>query len=162
MEFIPSEDKMKQHVMAVAISGKFDSYFSDKKIPSIEQQEESSVQGKDNKQLKQDGNRTIIKQSPETKIIVVGNSRFIAGEFPLQFDGNRAFFLNAIDWFTIGDYLINIRSRESGERPLKIISDKTKSAVRAVNIFGVPIVLALFGLLQAYVHRRRKKLGGST
>ena len=162
VEFMPSEDKMKQHVMAVAVSGKFDSYFADRKIPSIEPQKESSVQGKDNKQLKQEGNRTIIKQSPETKIIVVGNSRFISGEFPLQFDGNRAFFLNAIDWFTIGDYLINIRSRESGERPLKIISDKTKSAVRAVNIFGVPIVLALFGLLQAYVHRRRKRLGGLT
>jgi len=68
-------------------------------------------------------------------------------------------FQNIVDWFTIGDYLIDIRSRETGDRPLEIVSDKTKVAVRYLNTFAVPLLVALFGLLQFYLRKRRKRLG---
>ncbi len=58
-----------------------------------------------------------------------------------------------------GDYLIDIRSRETGDRPLKIVSDNTKVAVRYINTFAVSILVALFGLFQFYLRRRRKRLG---
>jgi ABC-2 type transport system permease protein len=148
--YMPPEDQMNKHIMAVAISGKFSSFFADKPFPSIEKEK-----GKES----QEKTRPVIKESHETKIIVVGNSRFVTDNFSTQFDGNKTFLLNAIDWFTIGDYLIDIRSRESGERPLEIISDKTKIFIRAVNMFGVSILLAAFGLVQFYLRRRRKKLG---
>jgi ABC-type uncharacterized transport system involved in gliding motility auxiliary subunit len=149
--------------MAAAVSGKFRSFFADKTVPPVEQKEAEDKDKPDEpekpEETSTDETRTIIKESPETKIIVVGNSRFITEGFSLQFDGNRAFFLNAIDWFTIGDYLIDIRSRESGERPLKIVSDKTKTVVRAVNMLGVPVMLAVFGLVLFFLRRRRKRLG---
>jgi len=103
--------------------------------------------------------RTIIPESPDTKIIVVGNSRFVEENFVTQFDGNRTFFLNAVDWMTIGDALIGIRSRESGESPLHVISDQAKVAVRFINMFAVPVLLVLFGLVQFSMRRRRKRLG---
>ncbi len=158
-DVIPPEDQMKKHVMAVAISGKFNSYFADKTVPPVEKQDNNRDKKATGNKPATEENRPVIKQSHETKIIVVGNSRFITDNFTGQFDGNRTFFLNAIDWFTIGDYLIDIRSRDSGERPLIIISGRTKTAVRAVNIFGVPVLLAVFGLFRFLLRRRRKRLG---
>lgn len=169
-DFTPEPDDMKQRVLAVAMNGKFSSFFADKPVPQAEKkeepkdmEEEPADTAKDKKKpeeaKKADEPRTITKESPETKIIVVGNSRFIDSNFVGQFDGNRAFFLNSIDWFTIGDYLIGIRSRESGESPLRVISDQAKTAVRFVNMFGVSILLALFGIGQFILRRRRKRLG---
>lgn len=158
-DLVPPEDRMKQHIMAVAMSGKFESYFADKTIPPVEEKGKKDLQQNTDKKTITPEARTIIKKSPETKIIVVGSSRFVTENFSVRFDGNRTFFLNAIDWFTIGGYLIDIRSREAGVRPLKLVSGEIKTFARIVNMFGVSFLLAIFGLLQFYMRRRRKKLG---
>lgn len=170
-DYAPPEEKMQQRMLAAAVTGKFTSYFADKTIPAPEKKEEDLADGKDDKtpakskdskepdNNKTDEQRTIIKESPETKIIVVGNSRFIEENFVAQFDGNRTFFLNAIDWFTLGDSLIGIRSRESGESPLHVISDQAKAVVRFANLIFVPLLLIIFGLVQFSLRRRRKRLG---
>jgi ABC-type uncharacterized transport system involved in gliding motility auxiliary subunit len=98
-------------------------------------------------------------ESTETKLIVVGNSRFITENFPAEFDGNRIFFQNVIDWVTVGDALIGIRSRESTDRPLMVVSEPAKAAIRFINILGVSILAGLFGLGRFYLRRRRKKNG---
>ena len=169
-EYVPPREG-KQLVLAAAISGKFASFFADKSVPAPEHKEEdlqdekggagsSKDKKKDKPQEKKASEqRTVIKESPDTKIIVVGNARFIQDNFITQFDGNRAFFLNAIDWMTIGDALIGIRSRESGESPLHILSDRAKAVVRLVNLLAVPVLLVLFGLVQFSMRRRRKRLG---
>ena len=118
-DFMPAEDQMSSHVLACAVTGKFKSFFEGKEIPAPEKQEEQANELEENK----------------------------IGE-PISDEGNIAFFQNAIDWFTIGDYLIDIRSRETGDRPLKILSDNTKVAVRYINTFLVPVLVAFFGLFQ--------------
>jgi ABC-2 type transport system permease protein len=170
-DYEPPEEKLQQRVLAAAMTGKFASFFADKAIPAAEKKEEDLPDGKKTKTGAQDRDstkpedkqadeqRTIIKESPETKIIVAGNSRFIEENFVAQFDGNRTFFLNAIDWFTIGDALIGIRSRESGESPLHVISDQAKAVVRFANLICVPLLLIIFGLVQFSMRRRRKRLG---
>ena len=161
---MPRQDQLKPRTMAVAVSGSFVSFYADKSIPPVEKQD-AAEEAADKESRKPDDSgpadkdRTVLKASPETRIIVVGNSRFITSDFPIQFEGNRAFFLNAIDWFTIGDYLINIRSRASGERPLQIVSEQAKTVLRAVNLLGVPLLLVLFGIVMFYLRRRRKRLG---
>ena len=149
----PAEDSLGKHVLAVAVSGRFRSFFADGKIPPGAAENDNVETAENNEK------RTITEESPETKLIVVGNARFITDNFISLFDGNRTFFLNAIDWLTIGDHLIDIRSRESGDRPLLIISDNARLLVRAVNILAVPAALVFFGLLTLYLHRRRKRRG---
>jgi len=168
-DYLPPHD-MKQRILAAAVTGKFSSFFANKSVPAPEKKDEnlsdtsSDGSAKDAKKTASDKKkpaepRTIIPESPDTKIIVVGNSRFVEENFVTQFDGNRAFFLNAVDWMTIGDALIGIRSRESGESPLHVISDQAKVAVRFINMFAVPVLLVLFGLVQFSMRRRRKRLG---
>jgi len=167
-DFMPPPEQMKPRALGVALTGRFGSYFADKGVPPPAQEQEAGAQAQaedvkkapDAKAQKQlDAARTIVKASPETKLIVIGSSRFIKSEFCEQFDGNRTFFLNAVDWFVIGDRLIDIRSREAGDRPLRIIPDRGKAALRMANMFGVPVLLSVFGLIQLYVRRRRKRIG---
>lgn len=154
-DYLPPEDQLKSRVLACALSGKFSSYFTGKEIPKPEKTEKEEP----NETVTAADNRTLIPHSPETRIVVVGNSNFASDNFAAQFEGNIAFFQNVIDWFAIGDDLIGIRSRESGDRPLAVVSDRTKVVVRYLNTFAVPALVALFGLFQLFLRKRRKRLG---
>jgi ABC-2 type transport system permease protein len=164
-EYSPQPQDMKERIMAAALSGTFKSFFADKKVPPMEEEKKPELDKnkKTTTPIKEEPKSaqqpTVLKESKETKLIVVGNSRFISENFPMEFEGNRIFFLNVIDWFTIGDYLIGIRSRESTDRPLKVIPDEAKTVIRVINILGISFLLGLFGLSRFYVRRRRKRLG---
>lgn len=155
-DFYPDAGQMQPRVLAVAVQGTFRSYFAGTDVPPVEKDEKTS--GTDVIPTGEP-DRTVIAESPQTRIIVAGTSRFITGNFPEQFEGNRTFFQNAVDWFVIGDQLMGIRSREAGERPLEIVSDDVKAVVRALNLLAVPLLLALFGIVQYLARRRRKRLG---
>jgi len=90
---------------------------------------------------------------------VVGNSRFITNDIISQFDGNQVFFLNLVDWLTLGEQLIGIRSRGATDRPLREITERQKALVKSLNMFGVPLALALFGIVRFYLKKGRKKNG---
>ncbi len=157
--FSPTRDQVKPRLLAVALSGTFESYFAGRDIPPVENNNEE--EGAEDSAAPEDTGRSVIPESPETKIIVVGNSRFITASFPEQFEGNRTFFQNAIDWFVIGDRLMDIRSREAGERPLKVVSDSAKTAIKILNMVGVPVLLILFGIIHFFIRKRRKRLGAA-
>jgi ABC-type uncharacterized transport system involved in gliding motility auxiliary subunit len=131
--------------LAVALSGSFTSYFAGRDVPPP----------KDAKPAQPSA--AVIERSPETRIIVAGTSRCITENFPEEFEGNRTFFLNAVDWLTIGDELIGIRSRAAGERPLQVLSEPAKLIVRAVNLLAVPLLVIVFGLLHYGLRRRRRQ-----
>jgi gliding-associated putative ABC transporter substrate-binding component GldG len=156
-DFYPAADQLGPRLMAVALTGSFSSFFAGRAVPPVAPGEDGAPM----EPRPADAARTVAGPSPETKIIVVGNSRFIAENFVEEFEGNRTFFQNAVDWFIIGDKLIDIRSRESGERPLTVIADDLKAVVKAVNMAGVPVLLAAFGLVQFFLRRRRKRRGAA-
>ncbi len=136
-----------RRILAIALSGSFTSWFADRNtMPPL------SVE-----KPRQDVAPEIIPRSPDTRIIVAGSSRFITDDFSQEFEGNRTFFLNAIDWLTIGDKLIDIRSRETGERPLQLVNERTKMIVRLVNMLAVPLLVIAFGLAYNGLRRRRKR-----
>jgi len=101
--------------------------------------------------------RETIKESPESQIVVIGNSRFISNNFLTQFKDNQVFLLNIVDWLTLGEQLIGIRSRGATDRPLKEIKEYEKTLIKSLNMFGVPLLLILFGMLRFYLRRRKKR-----
>jgi len=140
--------KTESYPVALAASGKFKSFYADKPIPMTEEKEDKE---------KTEAKRETIKESPDTQIIVIGNSRFIANDFLSQFRDNQVFFLNIIDWLTLGEQLIGIRSRGATDRPLLETTEQMKTLIKSINMFGIPILLILFGLIRFYLRRRRKK-----
>jgi len=137
--------KTESYPLVLAASGKFKSFYADKPVPTDEEKKETEAQ------------REIIKESPETQIVVIGNSRFISDNFLSQFQGNQLFLLNIVDWLTLGEQLIGIRSRGATDRPLKEATEYMKTLIKSLNMFGVPLVLILFGLLRFYLRRRKKR-----
>ncbi len=145
-DFNARKNQPGSRILAVALSGRFSSFFADRKTLPPLADEPGKVVPKE-----------IVSRSPDTRIIVAGSSRFITKDFPEEFEGNRTFFLNAIDWLTIGDELIDIRSRAAGERPLQRVSEQTKLMMRIVNMLAVPLLVIAFGFLYTGLRRRRKR-----
>ncbi|MFV1950960.1 MAG: GldG family protein, partial [Nitrospinota bacterium] len=148
-KFNVEQEEMKSYTLAAILSGKFKSFYAGKDIPAPESDDNSN----DNKIISPDkGER--INESKDTHILVIGNSGFIADEFIRQSSGNFTFFMNSIDWLTVGDELIGIRSRRVTDRPLKEISEHKKAYIKFVDIFGMSAVLICIGLIRFYLRKR--------
>lgn len=153
--YMPGGEEPQSHIVAAALQGEFDSYYSDHPVPTVgaaptpeggapETQQAAAAQPLGPPLL----------HSPQTQLLVVGNGHFITDSFVSQFPENSVFFLNAIDWMTIGDELIAIRSRGATSRPLAQISDTTKSVVKLLCIAGAPLLVVIFGLARLSMRRR--------
>ena len=146
---------LKTYPLAVAVTGKFTSFYADKPVPEPEKPAEGAPEAEP---VQEASSSKTIAESPETQIVVVGNARFISARFLAQFRFNQLFFQNAVDWLTMGEDLINIRSRFVTDRPLKDISESAKLFVRIINICGASFLVIAFGLIRFLFKRRAKKV----
>ena len=149
-QFQPPASVQQAHTVAVSLSGVFKSFYAGKAIPPVESSEsDEAVTAKPAEE-----ERTTKTDSEATQIVVVGNSQFLQQS---QRDG-QLFFLNTVDWLTLGEELINIRSHGATNRPLKEISESEKFFLKFISIAGVPILVVAFGLVRFFLRRRAKRL----
>jgi len=135
-EVDPSRTAAPDRPLVVLLTGRFPSFWRDKKPPAA-------------------GNSSTFRaQSAETSILVVGTSRLADVNLLRQFPENGAFLLNAVDWMTLGPDLIGIRSRAADERLLAPVSDQAKSFIKILNIIVVPLLIALLGVVRLNARRR--------
>lgn len=149
--------------LAIALVGSFSSFYKDRDIPKPLTGKEKD-EGFDLSMLTQGPQPTnekrepILEQSPESQIIVVGNSQFALAQNLGQFPGNNLFAMNCVDWTTQRSQLIDIRSRAVIYRPLKTISSGKQTMVLLLNIFGVSLFVIMFGLGRFYFRRKAKHM----
>lgn len=99
-------------------------------------------------------------KSPDTKIIVVGDSDFISNLLEYtESPANMLFAENAVEWLT-NDSFMNIKTRSMRDVRLNKISDMSEKiraiiAVYAVNILIIPAGIIFYGIFR-YVRRKRK------
>ena len=149
-QFQPPASMQQAHTVAVSLSGTFKSFYAGKAIPPAESSESDEAV---TAQLSEE-ERTTRAESEATQIVVLGNSQFLQQGRP---DG-QLFFLNTVDWLTLGEELINIRSHGATDRPLKEISESEKFFLKFVSIAGVPLLVVAFGLVRFFLRRRAKRL----
>ncbi len=94
--------------------------------------------------------------STETQMVVVGTPHLADGRILGQFGDNGVFLANAVDWMTLGDDLISIRSRAAVTRPLKEIGDDKRTLYKMLAMIPVPVLVVLFGLGRARLQRSRR------
>jgi ABC-type uncharacterized transport system involved in gliding motility auxiliary subunit len=91
------------------------------------------------------------------RFIVMGDSEYIIyGLQNRQQRGNVNFFLNGIDYLTLGDDLIGIRSKQITDRPLSPAvrqSDSLRNFLKFMTIFLMPFALMSIGIFR-YLKRR--------
>ncbi len=132
--------------LAVMARGRFTSAYSEKPVPSAM----PAVEG----EATPASLETPIKESPDTQILVVGNSSFVTNQFLRIFPANLLFVQNALDYVSSGDDLIAIRSRGATERPIKQLSEGGKAAVKYFNTLGVAALVVIFGLVRRVARRK--------
>jgi gliding-associated putative ABC transporter substrate-binding component GldG len=98
-----------------------------------------------------------IKQSPLTRLVVVGDGGFCTDQ-SIRNPSNATLFLNIADWLTQEEGLITIRSREVTTRPLEEVSDGVRQTVKYANIFGPPLLVIAFGLVRWQARRRSRQI----
>ncbi|OGF26142.1 hypothetical protein A2303_05860 [Candidatus Falkowbacteria bacterium RIFOXYB2_FULL_47_14] len=91
------------------------------------------------------------------RLIVVGDSDFITDNFLQQSPDNLTLFQNLVDSLSLDEDLINIRSKSVSSRPIKEdLSDGTRATLRYLNVFGLTLIVILFGLLRYYMRKRSR------
>lgn len=133
--------KFKNLPVGVIYTGVFNSFYNGKPIPA------DTVQGS------LAAPTEIKAQSPETKVIVIGN-----GDFPLdEFRGpaeNVIFLSNMIDYLTDDVGLSEIKLKDANPKPLKSdVEESTKKIVKYGIMVLPPAIVLLYGVFR---WRKRK------
>jgi len=147
-EFMPQPEDIKPYPLAMLVNGKFKSLFVDKEVPLLKKSAEEE-------KMHEEKPETIKQCEKGNQILVVANARFINDNYA-EIPGNIEFFLNAVDWFTWGKDLIGVRSRMVLDRTLPFLSEQQKATIRFANLGGIPILLALFGIIRFYIRKKKK------
>ena len=154
---IPQID-LQTYTVAAALEGKFKSFYAEKEIPTVESdthEHEDEDDESESTPTEEPTERTTITESTETQIIVVGTAGFLT-----QVSRNSlTFLLNSIDWLTLGETLIGIRSHTITDRPIKKdISSLEKNFIKYFCTIGIPLLVVIVGLIRHLLKRRVKRL----
>jgi len=127
--------------LAISAFGPFKSYFINKEIPK------PAV----NSNLAE----TILEKSDWSRIIVMGDTDFIADGFLQSFNSNPVFIQNIVDGLTQDADLIQIRSKSITDRSLKELSSSTRNTLKYAITLGPTLLIILYGLYRFW--NRKKK-----
>ncbi|MEO7993017.1 MAG: Gldg family protein [bacterium] len=154
IESFPGDSK--EYPVAVQLTGKFTSFFKGKPDPV--------------------GSRSVSKDRPRIdasekpgRLIVIGTGKFLEGPAGNQqtqqppgwwgqFQDTQIFMLNLMDALNLGNDLINLRSRNTIERPLekewvqsknmkdKVLDPKDWSTITLLNLLVMPFLIAVLAM----------------
>ncbi len=127
--------KAKDLNVGVIYDGKYSSFYKGKQIPVDTAGGSAPPPG------------GIKEQSPDTRIILLGNGDFALDEFRGP-DENLLFFANLIDYMTDDAGLSMIRMKDANPKPLKSIEDSTRTLVKYGMLVGPPLIVLLYGLFR--------------
>ncbi|MCB9487094.1 MAG: Gldg family protein [Deltaproteobacteria bacterium] len=139
----PDGDFAGPQDLVATVEGEFASLYADKPIPS----DESGAPAVS----------SIEKQSPKTRVAVVGTSTWISDAMRNAL--GQVFIANLIDWLDNDERLIGIRSRNIINRPVEAESATTRNAVKYGNMFGLPLLFAAYGVVRWTMRQRKKRRG---
>ncbi|MDP2391020.1 MAG: Gldg family protein [Acidobacteriota bacterium] len=84
------------------------------------------------------------ERKPESRVVGIGDSDF-AANFGLGIQGNRDFFMNAVNWLAQSENLIAIRPREPADRRLTLTADQ-QQRIMLLCLFVIPGIVFASGV----------------
>ncbi|MBF0118895.1 MAG: Gldg family protein [Desulfobacterales bacterium] len=173
----PKADEQKSFPLAYLIEGEFPSYFAGKQVPEKPEKKKDiketdlkdgdKVQDDSKKEVKQTsdpelskikGEGNIIPKGKTGKIFIVGSSEMLKDNI-IDDEGkspNATFVMNVLDGLNNRQEIASMRSKEQIFNPLNDTTSALKTSIKSVNIVGLPIFVAIFGLI-VFAKRQRRK-----
>lgn len=128
----PKPEDLRPRGLVYVLSGVFPSFYAGKPVPTLADSAASPIEVGERRD-----------SSLPTQVVLMGTTYFCIDQ---QVPSNMTFFLNAVDWLSLGDELIGIRSRQATDRPLRDVGEGTKRLIRTVAILFMPLVVVLVGI----------------
>lgn len=168
----PTADReMASRPLAYLLEGAFSSYFKDKPIPAKPAPETDAEAGGETDEANDattpavDARPPIISETgfretgQPAKILLIASSKMITDQ--LLDDGGRhpnsMFILNMIDALNGREAVAVMRSKEQQYNPLEPTSATLKTAIKTLNVAGLPLLVVLSGLIVWWFRHLRKK-----
>jgi len=166
VDYVVPEEGLERQLLAVAQSGRFTSYYKDRPAPQPEPVEPVA----DELATPPPPPVLTLTESPDTRLIVVGNGEFV-NDFVAraigQLEGgffveNLTFLQNLIDWTGQDSDMIGIRARGLASRRLDAVDKSTEITIEVVN-YAIPLLLLLaLGLWQFWKRKNAPSILAST
>jgi gliding-associated putative ABC transporter substrate-binding component GldG len=126
--------------LMVQVTGRFPSHFASEVQPNA-----SSAPG----------SVTLAESKGDSRIIVAGGASLLTDDFMSA--SNQALALNIADWLLLDQALLTMRTRGMTEAPLQTdLSDATRNAAKLGNVLGLPLLLALYGVVRWRMREARR------
>jgi len=141
------EDMLRRQPLAVLVEGQFMPKYSSGDIPNW-----PATPGEDEEEAAQATELT--GKGKENKIIALGCSNMFKSDMLQSLPSHRALLRNCVDALTLGDDLINIRSKNISARRIRAIGPVGKAVSKTFVVWFSPVV---FVFVAVYLTLRRKK-----
>jgi ABC-type uncharacterized transport system involved in gliding motility auxiliary subunit len=162
--------------LAYTIEGAFTSYFADKPVPVAimkdkkESKNDTPEEGDKAKEKEKREEKPAIDsgmvKSEEKKMekgkpgkLFIAGTSYLLDNSVISPDGgnvNSIFIMNLIDYLNGREETAVMRSKTGSLNPLSPVTPWAKSGFKFFNIIGLPVIVALFGLLIWGLRHRRK------
>lgn len=162
----PPVDEMQSMPLAYLMEGEFPSYFAEKPIPEKKTDDSDETQPDVNnteKPLKTKidikGKGEIITQGKPSKIFIIATSEMLKNNM-VDEEGrstNATFMMNILDALNDRNEIAVMRSKEQRLNPLVETGPAVKTLIKTFNIAGLPVLVALFGLLVLFRRHSKQK-----
>ena len=150
---LPSpEDVLKHRPLGILVEGQFKVKYVDQNIPEWPTEPGEETEGADEEA---DRPSEIVGEPEENKIIAMGCSNMFKDDILRSVTSHKALLLNCVDALTLGDELINIRSKSIVARRIERTSSVGKAAAKIFVVGFGPLVFVVTGILLTI---RRKKV----
>jgi len=145
----PANELLKKKVFGLLLEGSFKSKYAGQTIPAWPTEPGGQP-------LEQEQVKDVSGPPVANKMIVYGCTNMFKSDVLGSVMSHRALLLNSVDALTLGDELINIRSRNIRARRIRDISGVGKAASKAFVVWFMPLVFIVLGV---YLNIRRKTGG---
>lgn len=153
--FPPTEKS--QYSLAVVKTGNFSSYFNNKSIPTQEYQEATEEQNEESIDPI-DSSENFIKDSNKGKLIVLGSSDLLTDSIiSNQYPSNALLIQNCLDYLSDREDYTQMRSKGVFHRPMEDTTSLQRNFIKYFNIVGLPLLVAVAGLLVYLFWLKRRK-----
>jgi gliding-associated putative ABC transporter substrate-binding component GldG len=156
-QWAPPAGQTSKYTLAAYLTGNFKSYFAGKGVPS--KRSSSDTLGQINLTPDAaDAGRTTVDGNVNGRLVVIGDADFATGQNAGASPNNVTMLVNLVDWLSLDNNLIAIRTRSLQDRTMD--SDLLKEGsskpmmIRLVNIFLMPAIFIVIGLI---IYFRRKE-----
>ena len=108
-------------------------------------------------------NAPLNESKKPVRLVVFGDSDFASDEY-LQmsrflpiYQGGAQLLFNAISWTLEDEALTPVRTKTVAARPIQIESDSKVTALKSINIAGIPLAFCAFGVVRWRLRRARRQ-----